>query len=112
MTFIIQLKGILFCIAGEIWIIYFAQCLNLSAFGLLGSARVYYSHEVVEKQDEVTGQAFMNATDTVSSVLGSVIGGFLLSFNGGIHTLLLVGTIVCLVGVAIIFAVALYKKNR
>lgn len=105
------LKGILFYAAGDVWVIYIAQCLNLTAFGLIGSARVYYSHEIVEKQDEVTGQAFMNATDTVSSVLGSFIGGFLMSFSGGIKTVLIAGIVICFVGVLIIFGVSVFRKK-
>lgn len=106
------LKGTLFCLAGNIWIVYLAQVLQLTSFGIMAAARVYYTHEVVDKEDEVTGQTFMNWSDTISSVLGSTIGGFLMSFSGGITVVLLVGTIICLIGTIIVcLVVFLGKKN-
>lgn len=106
------IKGILFIIAGSIWIIYIAQLLQITSFGLIAGARVYYTHEVMDKNDEVTGQTFMNWSETVSCILGSVVGGFLMSFSGGILTVLSVGIVICIIGTLIILICTIKSRKQ
>ena len=72
-------KAVLFVFAHNIWMIYGTQCLQCLAYGLMAASRVYYVDEVVGKEYESTGQAYISATETLGIVLGSTIGGLIMN---------------------------------
>lgn len=100
------IKAGLLCVAQDIILIYIAQLFQMTSYGLMANARVYFASEVVEKKDMVTGQTLTCVCDTISSILGSYIGGFLITFSGNINSTLYFGLFSATIGtVIVIFAV-------
>ena len=104
-------KGIILCFAFNILMVYLAQLFAFSSFGLMAAARVYYAHEMVDPEDEVTGQSLMNTTDTIALLCASFIGGVLMSYFGQIQVLLIVGTTISLIGVIIVATCAIKGRK-
>ena len=67
------------------------------AYGLMAASRVYYVDEVVGKENEATGQAYMSATETIGIVLGSALGGLIMQ-KSSVDMLLISGAVICLAG--------------
>ena len=91
------LKSILFIFARNIMMIYVIQLLQCMAYGLMAASRVYYVDEVVGKENEATGQAYMSATETIGIVLGSALGGLIMQ-KSSVDMLLISGAVICLAG--------------
>lgn len=75
-------KGVWYLMAGSVWGILAAQILQMFSFALFASASVYYAEESMEEQDKVTGQACMSCTITAGTVLGNLVGGWVLDACG------------------------------
>ena len=91
------LKSILFIFAQNILMIYVIQLLQCMAYGLMAASRVYYVDELVGKENEATGQAYMSATETTGIVLGSALGGLIMQ-KSSVDILLTAGAVICLTG--------------
>lgn len=103
------LKSLVILFADQIWIINLAQCLQVFAFALHTAASVYYTNQVIPQKDQVKGQALMTTANTVGGVLGSFLGGQLLT--AGVHTMLLAGTILSAIGTLIVFLTIQEKRS-
>lgn len=82
--------------------IYMAQAAQMFGFALFVPASVYYTNSLIRPSDRAKGQAFMTATNTVGSVLGSLLGGFLID-SGDIPAMLLAATVIAAVGTVLVF---------
>ena len=68
----------------------------------LPPAAVYYVNQLVSKEDMVKGQSLLTASQTLSGVFASLLGGILLD-SIGVQTSLMIGAILSFVGLAIGF---------
>lgn len=109
-SFSFVIKAFLLLIAQDINIVYFAMLFRMTSYGLLASARVYLTEEIVEKKDSVTGQAFTGICDTISSVLGSFVGGMLIT-QINVDSMLIFGLGCALIG-AIITVLSLLRHKK
>lgn len=75
-------KAFLTLLAGNVLGIYLAQPAQMLGFGLFVPASVYYTNALIRPSDHARGQAFMTATNTIGSVFGSLLGGFLMDQKG------------------------------
>ena len=92
------IKIALTLIAPNVFWIMLAQSLQFFTFGLFLPASVYYVNQMTRKEDEVKGQALMSMSMGIGSMLGSLIGGFILDTSGGVSLMLFSGTIISLAG--------------
>lgn len=79
---------------------YVIQGLQMFGFALFVVASVYYVNMIMKDKDRTRGQAFMTMTNTLGGVLGSSFGGALID-GFGIHTMLLVSTVVAAAGMVL-----------
>lgn len=96
------IKAVCFCFAGSITTIYFLQLLQITSYGLLAPAQVYYAQARVNQSDMVKGQAFLTAAYALGCSGGNFAGGQLLGI--GVRALLLAGVAMALAGTCIVFA--------
>lgn len=101
------LRGLVFLIPSMV-AIYIAQVLQMFSYAIIISATVYLSDETMNEEDKNIGQTFIGMAVTIGLILGSFIGGELLS-NGGV-VMLEVGCIfiACL---SFVFAIVGSKLN-
>ena len=104
------LKSILFVFAQNILMIYVIQLLQCMAYGLMAASRVYYVDELVGKENEATGQAYMSATETIGIVLGSALGGLIMQ-RSSVDILLTSGAAICLAGTLCMIISCLWTKH-
>jgi len=97
------LKIAIHYIATTVGMIYFAQLFQLISFGLFLPVMVMFIDEVMSKGEAVKGQAFFTMMTTVSSIIGSLIGGVILDLSGA-KMLTLIATVFTAVGTAILIA--------
>lgn len=79
---------------------YVIQGLQMFGFALFVVASVYYVNMIMKEKDRTRGQAFMTMTNTLGGVLGSSFGGAFID-GFGIHTMLLVSTVVAAAGMVL-----------
>ncbi|MBR1581190.1 MAG: MFS transporter [Selenomonadaceae bacterium] len=103
-------KAALFVAADSITMIYCVQLVQCLAYGLMAASRVYYVDEVVGKEHETTGQAYIAATETIGLVLGSVVGGVVMQVSD-VVVLLWVGAVAALIGMGCMIMSATGLKN-
>jgi PPP family 3-phenylpropionic acid transporter len=96
------LKALMYAVSGSVSMIYMIQFTQMLSFAIFASASVYYTSEVIAKEDQATGQAYMTSMMTVGTVLGSLSGGWMLELSG-ITTMLSVNVIIALLGVCFAF---------
>lgn len=72
---------VLFC-AVNITMIYAAQFLQMCSYALYASASVYFSDKCMEEEDAATGQTLISMCGSVGTVLGSLVGGYLVELLG------------------------------
>ena len=96
------LKHLLTYLATNMFMVYAAQVLQMGAFALFTPAAVYYVNQLVSKEDMVKGQSLLTASQTLSGVFASLLGGILLD-SIGVQTSLMIGAILSFVGLAIGF---------
>ncbi len=94
-------KVFLICLAKDITLIYAAHLLQTFSFGLFLPAIVAFTNEIMRKGEAIKGQACYTMMTTVSSILASIAGGFLLD-SAGAKFMLLTATIVTAVGAAVV----------
>lgn len=93
-------KAALFLAAGSVWAIYAVELLQMPSFALFASASVYYAEHCMAPRDKVTGQAFMTSTITAGSVMGNLLGGWVLD-RGGVQGMLALALALALAGAAV-----------
>lgn len=102
------IKASLFYLAGSVNAIYFVGITQIISFAIFASASVYYTGEVISKEDRTTGQSFMTCIITIGTVLGNLIGGWVLDLSG-IRSML---TVNILIGVAGLVTVLISYKLK
>ena len=88
---------------------YFAQALQFFAYAMLIPAGVYYVNRMIAKKDKVKGQSFMDMSQVITSVIGSILGGIFLDAKG-VDFMLTVGTVVSAIG-AVMLCIIIKKDN-
>lgn len=78
-------------------LIYVAQVLQMGAFAIFTPASVYYVTEIISKKDLVKGQSMITVGITASGIIANLAGGVLLD-TVGVHTVLLIGGVVSVLG--------------
>ena len=96
------LKGFLIFCATGISGVYLAQTAQMFGFALFVPASVYYTNSLIREQDRAKGQAFMTATNTIGSIFGSLVGGFLVDGKGIVFTVL-IATVIGAMGTVLTF---------
>lgn len=95
------IKSIAFYFAPSVHTIYFLQLLQITSYGLLGPAQVYYARDKVGSLDMVKGQAFITAAYALGCSLGNFTGGQMLSL--GVNAMLISGILMALAGTVVMF---------
>lgn len=97
-----SIKAAIILLAGNIFMINLAQSLQMTGFALHTMASVYYTNQIIPQKDLVKGQTLMIAANTVGGIVGSFLGGQLLSFFS-VYAMLLVGTIISIAGTLLVW---------
>ena len=98
-------------LASSVGAVYLSQCFQLITYALYASASVYYTDDMIEDKDRVTGHAFMTNTDTVGTLTGAFFGGLLIE-RGGIDLTLKVCLAAVIIGaIAILSSIAMNRKK-
>lgn len=101
-TFLV--RSVLLTLAPSIPAIYGTQLLQMTSYGFLAPAQVYFAQSRIRREDMVKGQAFSTAAYALGCSAGNFIGGQLLHlgvgaiFAAGI-AMALTGTIIILISV-------------
>ena len=90
-------KVLLTFFAESLLVIYIAQGFQMFSYALFIPGSIYYVTTALHKSHMLKGQAYTTSATTVGAVLGSLIGGYLLSFTS-IKTMLAVGFMVSILG--------------
>ena len=104
-------RGLLYSIAKSIGAVYAVSLLQSVSYGLLTAAKASYAYETMEPEDATLGQSVMTMTDVFGSVVGSLVGGALIS-AGGIRLTLGFGWAVALLGTFVAVFAMLGGKKR
>jgi len=96
------LKALLYALSGSVMMIYLIQFTQMISFALFASSSVFYTSQVITKEDQTSGQAYMTSTMAAGTVLGGLIGGWLLELSS-IKIMLSVNIIIALMGVGFAF---------
>lgn len=102
------LKATLYAVSSNISMIYLTQFTQMCSFAIFASASVYYTSERIAEEDQITGQAYMTSMIAAGTVLGSLIGGWILEFSDK-TTMLSVNVIVSVFSVLLAIVSAKYK---
>ena len=94
------LKIFFTAIASSIGMLYFSMLFQSFAFALFIPASVHFVDEIMSDKDAIKGQAFVTIAMTVSSLIASVCGGFIIKFMG-VSATLFFATFVTFVGVIV-----------
>lgn len=105
------LKCLVFLQAGTVWMIYAAQLLQPFSYALYCSASVYFANDCVEAEDSATGQSFLTMSTSVGSVVGSLVGGWLIDIGGMQITLALCSAAAAVSAVVLAGSILLYRKS-
>ena len=101
-TIFMSLKALWFLLASSVPSLYMAHVMQMFSYALYIPATVYYVNHLMAERDRVKGVALINMPMTLGSVLGTLVGGWLLRL-AGLHVLLLVSTTVSVLGSIISF---------
>ena len=104
------LKALLYALSVSVLMVYMIQFTQMISFAIFASASVFYTAEVIAEEDQTTGQAFMTSMMTAGSVIGSLIGGWILELRG-VRAMLSVNVLIAALGVAFAF-VSVRHKSR
>lgn len=96
------LKAICYVIAQNIFQIYLVQFTQMLNMALFFSASVYYTMDVIKEDEQVTGQAFMTSIMAAGTVLGSLLGGWIIDIFG-MRTMLHTNVLISFIGIIIAF---------
>ncbi|MCI6271450.1 MAG: MFS transporter [Erysipelotrichaceae bacterium] len=100
--FMFMVKHTLTFIAWNMYIIYFAQLLQMFAYALYIPASVYYVYKIIDKEEQITGQSLLNTAITIGSVFASFTGGILIDIIGVKYTLL-ISALLSVIGFVVAF---------
>ncbi|NLP17139.1 MAG: MFS transporter [Clostridiales bacterium] len=106
---LIKISGFFFFIkSATIWLapnvmaVHFSQGFQMLSFAMFTPASVYYVNSIINEEDKNKGQAILGAaTIGVAGTIANISGGKLLDISG-VSDMMMLGTLVALVGFAII----------
>lgn len=91
--------------ATSVEVIFMAQFLQLFSFGLFMPSMVHFIDEIMSKGEAVKGQSLYIMMTTLTTIIGAVIGGFVIDVMG-VDMLTLISTVITAIGAVImIFSV-------
>jgi PPP family 3-phenylpropionic acid transporter len=96
------IKAIGYFISFRIPLLYITQFLQFASFAIYASASVYYAENAVDENDKTTAQSFMSGSQTIGTVIGGLIGGFVIS-TYSLNAMLVLGIIIALFGACFSF---------
>lgn len=99
---VFAVKNLAMLLAPSLTVIYLTQILQFACFAIAVPATVYYANRILPRALQVRGQSYMTMTISAGSVLGALLGGWLID-HSGVPTMLLAGTIVATAGAALIW---------
>lgn len=105
--FMFMIKHMITFIAWNMYVVYFAQLLQMFAYALYIPASVYYVYKIIDKEEQITGQSLLNTAITIGSVFASFTGGILIDSIGVKYTLL-ISAILSIIG----FVIAINSVER
>lgn len=74
-------------LSSNLYILYLAQLTQSLGFALYLPVSLYYTSEILEKEDVVKGQTFLGMALTLGGILGNFIGGNILEYSSVINLL-------------------------
>ncbi|MDT2643697.1 MFS transporter [Enterococcus dongliensis] len=101
-AFFFSVKAVLILFATNIFLINLAQSLQMVGFAMHTMASVYYTNRIIPQKDLVKGQTLMATANTFGGIVGSFVGGQMLSFLS-VSALLSIGTVISIAGTVIIW---------
>ncbi|MGF2942290.1 MFS transporter [Enterococcus xiangfangensis] len=101
-AFFFSVKAVLILFASNIFLINAAQSLQMVGFALHTMASVYYTNQIIPQKDLVKGQTLMATANTFGGIVGSFVGGQMLSFLS-VSAMLLIGTVISIAGTLIVW---------
>ncbi|MDF1487302.1 MFS transporter [Tessaracoccus caeni] len=99
---VFAVKNLAMLLAPSLTVIYLTQILQFGCFAIAVPGTVYYVNRLLPRALQVRGQSYMTMTISAGSVLGALVGGWLIDYTG-VPTMLLAGTIVATAGAALIW---------
>lgn len=91
--------------------LYVVQFCQMFGFATFVVATVYYANQAVEECDRVKGQAYMTMANTLGIVVASMLGGILIDLYGT-NGMLIVGSVIAVLGAAMIFMATTKEKAK
>lgn len=107
-TVFFLVKVVLMLLADSITGVFVSQFCQIAAYALFIPAAAYYANLVMEKADQVKGQAYVNCAITLGGMLNGLICGRILDFAGP-KVMLGAGAAACFLGAVLAF-LSLRKK--
>lgn len=105
------LKAVGYYLSNSVGFLYGVQTIQMIAYAITISASVYYTNAYMEKEDAVTGHAIMSMIISIGTVIGNLLGGYLLDYFG-IRVLLIVGIVLAMIGFLFaVWSVQLHRKE-
>ena len=99
-AFLVKIFILIF--ANSMAAMYLSQSCQLFAYAVFVPAAAYYVNETMEELDQVKGQAFITSAITVGGVFSNLVSGRILD-KMGVKPMLVVGTLVCALGVVVAY---------
>ena len=87
-------------VAPSVGMLYFSMLFQSLSFALFIPASVHFVDEVMSEKDAVKGQAFVTIAMSLSSLIGSILGGMIINL-AGVSATLYFATFVTFVGVIV-----------
>lgn len=98
------LKTLFSLLAPNMTVYYIIQIFQAFGWALISVSSVYYVNSIMEPQDVIKGQAYFTMTYTIGTVLGALLGGWLIDL-AGVSAMLIFGTAAASIGaVLMLFA--------
>ena len=104
-------KTLILVFATQLAAMFVSQAFQMFAYAVFVPASAYYVSATMEELDQVKGQAYVSSAITVGGVFSNLICGSILD-NLGVRPMLVTGSAVCAVGVAIAFAALIMQSRR
>ncbi|MGX6961128.1 MFS transporter [Vagococcus xieshaowenii] len=104
------IRSVLYLIAGSFTQIIPVQLLQMFSFALITPAYAHYINLIMDEKDNVKGQSFVMAALTFGNVVGSFVGGQIIT-HYGVKTMLAFGVVVMVLGVLSMFYSMKVDKN-
>ncbi len=96
------IKILILVFTANMAMMYLSQSFQLFAYAVFIPAAAYYVNSTMSEYDQVKGQAYVTSAITIGGVFSNLISGVILD-HAGIKVMLLTGTAVCALGVAVAY---------